>query len=61
MHWIYLLGVVVVVIALFALSGAQPEEGRAVASTRMMTAARIVLGLLLLVLSVAVVRAWLVA
>lgn len=59
MHWIYLLGIVVVVIALFALSGAQPEEGRPVAGTRMMTAARIVLGVLLVILCLAAAQAWL--
>lgn len=43
MHWIVQLGIAVVLIALAALTGAKPEEGRPVARTRLMTVARVVL------------------
>ena len=46
MSWIYVLGIVAVVVALAALSGIKPEGTKPVARTRMMTAARIVLVLI---------------
>lgn len=46
MHWIVLLGIVVLVILVPALTGSKPEGTRRVAGTRLMMAARVFLGLL---------------
>ena len=43
MHWIYLLGLVVIVVGVAAVTGIQPKEGRPAPNTRLMSAARIVL------------------
>lgn len=56
MSWILILGVVVVFVALFALTGIKPKGTRRVANTRMMTAARIVLGIIALIVLWIVIR-----
>lgn len=43
MSWLAILGIVVVFVALFALTGIKPKGTRRVASTRLMGAARLVL------------------
>lgn len=54
MHWIVLLGIAVVLVAIAALTGANPDDGRPVSRTRLMTAARILLVVIaLIVLAVA--------
>lgn len=50
MSWIVILGIVVVVVALFALTGVKPKGTRRVASTRLMSAARVVLLIIVLIL-----------
>lgn len=50
MSWIVILGIVVVLIALVALIGIRPKGGRPVAGTHLMTAARVCLGIFLVVL-----------
>ena len=50
MSWLLLLGIVVVFVALFALTGWKPEGTRRVAGTRLMTVARIVLTIIALIL-----------
>ena len=46
MHWIYLLGLVVVAIGFFTVTKIQPKDGRPAPNTRLMSAARIVLVLI---------------
>jgi hypothetical protein len=43
MNWLSILGIVVVLVAVASLLGLNPRGGRQVASTRLMTVARIVL------------------
>ncbi len=50
MSWIVILGIVVVAIALVALSGIKIKGTRPAGSTHLMTAARICLGIFLLIL-----------
>jgi hypothetical protein len=50
MSWIVILGIVVVAIALVALTGFRTKGARQVGNTHLMTAARICLGIFLLVL-----------
>lgn len=50
MHWIYILGLVLIVVVFAALTGAKPEEAKSVRRTRMMSAAKIVLGIVGLIL-----------
>jgi hypothetical protein len=50
MSWIVILGFVVVAIGLVALSGVKVKGGRPAGRTHLMTAARICLGILVLVL-----------
>lgn len=56
MSWIYVLGIVVVLVALAALTGIKPPGTRRVASTRMMTAARVVLVVIAILLVLALVQ-----
>ena len=49
MSWIVILGIVVVAMALVALSGIRVRGGRPAGSTHLMTAARICLAILVLV------------
>ena len=58
MSWIYILGVVVVLIALAALSGLRPDDTRRVSDTRLMAVARVVLALVLVLLVVRLVWSW---
>lgn len=58
MHWIYLLGIVGIVVALAALAGFQPEGGRPAARTRLMTVARVLLVLVLLILLFFTLYTW---
>ena len=51
MSWIAILGIVVVAIALVALSGVRPKGGRPVGNTHLMTAARICLGIFLVIVA----------
>lgn len=53
MSWIYILGIVVVFVAVAALFGIKPQGTRHIAGTRMMAAARIVLVVVLLILVLA--------
>ena len=53
MSWIVILGIVVVAIALVALSGIRVKGGRPAGRTHLMTAARICLGILLLIVLLA--------
>jgi len=50
MSWIVILGIVVIAIALFALSGFRVKGGRPAGNTHLMTAARICLGIFLVIL-----------
>jgi hypothetical protein len=50
MSWIVILGIVAVAIALVALTGVRVKGARKVGSTHLMTAARICLGILLVIL-----------
>jgi hypothetical protein len=50
MSWIVILGIVVVAIALVALLGIRPKGGRPVGNTHLMNAARVCLGIFLVVL-----------
>jgi hypothetical protein len=50
MSWIVILGIVVVAIALVALFNLQPKGGRPAGGTHLMTAARICLGIFLVIL-----------
>ncbi len=50
MSWIVILGIVVVAIALVALTGIRTKGARQVGGTHLMTAARICLGIFLLIL-----------
>lgn len=50
MSWIAILGIVVVAIALVALSGFRAKGTRQVGNTHLMTAARICLGIFLVIL-----------
>jgi hypothetical protein len=50
MSWIVILGIVVVAIAFLALIGFRTKGGRQVGNTHLMTAARICLGIFLLIL-----------
>jgi hypothetical protein len=43
MHWIYMVGLIVIVAALAALSGAKPSGTKPVARTRLMQASRWIL------------------
>jgi hypothetical protein len=53
MSWIVILGMVVVAIGLVGLSGIKVKGGRPAGRTHLMTAARICLGILVLVLLLA--------
>jgi hypothetical protein len=53
MSWIVILGIVVVAIGMVALSGIKVRGGRPAGRTHLMTAARICLGILVLVLLLA--------
>lgn len=53
MSWIVILGIVVVAIALVVLSGIRVKGGRPAGRTHLMTAARICLGILLLIVLLA--------
>jgi hypothetical protein len=53
MSWIVILGIVVVAIALVALSGIKVRGGRPAGRTHLMTAARICFGILVLVVLLA--------
>lgn len=53
MTWIVILGMVVLAIVLVALSGIKVKGGRPAARTQLMTAARICLGILVLVVLLA--------
>ncbi|HEX4962186.1 MAG TPA: hypothetical protein VF173_15225 [Thermoanaerobaculia bacterium] len=50
MSWIVILGIVVIVIALVALTGIKGKGTRQVGNTHLMTAARICLGIFLVIL-----------
>jgi hypothetical protein len=50
MSWIVILGIIVVAIALVALFGIKTKGARQVGNTHLMTAARICLGIFLLIL-----------
>lgn len=50
MHWLAILGLVVVLVGIAALTGLKPSGAKSVSSTRMMTAARVVLVILAIVL-----------
>jgi hypothetical protein len=54
MSWIVILGLTVVAIALVALSGVKVKGGRPAGRTHLMTAARICLGILVLIVLLAV-------
>lgn len=56
MSWILLLGIVVVFVALVALTGIKPPGTRRVSSTRMMTAARVALVVMAIFLVVALIQ-----
>jgi hypothetical protein len=49
MNWLTILWLVAIVIALAALVGIRPRGGRQVANTHLMTAARVTLGIILVV------------
>jgi hypothetical protein len=53
MSWIVILGIVVVAIALVTLSGIRIKGGRPAGRTHVMTAARICLGILVLIVLLA--------
>jgi hypothetical protein len=55
MHWIVLLGIAVVLIAIAAVTGIKPAGGRPVARTHLMTAARVVLVIVAAILVVAAI------
>lgn len=57
MHWIVLLGIAVVLIAIAAVTGIKPKGGKPVARTHLMTAARIVLVVIAVILVVAAIAA----
>jgi hypothetical protein len=57
MHWIVLLGIAVVLVAVAAVAGIKPSGGRPVARTRLMTAARAVPVILAVILVVAAITA----
>lgn len=50
MHWMVLLGIAVILVAIAAVTGAKPSGGRPVARTHLMTAARVALVVLALIL-----------
>jgi hypothetical protein len=58
MSWIVILGIVVVVIALVALTGIKGKGTRQVGNTHLMTAARICLGVFLLILVLIALGVW---
>jgi hypothetical protein len=58
MSWIVILGIVVVVIALVALTGIKGKGTRQVGNTHLMTAARICLGVFLLILVLIAIGVW---
>ena len=58
MHWVVLLGIVVLLIAVPALTGAKPEGTRPVARTRLMSMARIFLAILALVFLALALRSY---
>ncbi|MDX1631936.1 MAG: hypothetical protein R3234_08755 [Thermoanaerobaculia bacterium] len=58
MHWLILLGIVVLLVALSALTGAKPKGTRPVARTRLMTLARVFLGILALIFFVLALRSY---
>lgn len=53
MHWIVLLGIAVVLIAIAAVTGIKPKGGKPVSRTHLMTAARVVLVFIAVILVVA--------
>lgn len=58
MHWLVLLGIAALLIAVPALTGAGPRNTRPVARTRLMSAARVVLGLLAVLFLVLALRSY---
>lgn len=58
MHWLVLLGIVVLLVALPALTGVKPDGTRPVARTRLMTLGRIFLGILGLVFLLLALRSY---
>lgn len=56
MSWLYILGLVVAVIVLVALLRVEPPEGRPVSRTHLMTAARVVLAVTIVVFLVLALR-----
>jgi|GEM_PF-859102 len=58
MHWIVLLMIAVVLVAIAALTGAKPDAGRPVSRTKLMTVARVVLVVIALILLVAAYGAY---
>jgi hypothetical protein len=58
MSWIVILGIVVVGIALVALTGIKGKGTRQVGNTHLMTAARICLGVFLLILVLIALGVW---
>ena len=57
MHWMALLGIAVVLVAVAAVTGWKPSGGRPVARTGLMTAARVVLVIVAVVLAVVAITA----
>lgn len=53
MNWLYILGCFVIVIGLFVVTGVRPKGGRPAAGTHLMTAARIVLAVVAVLLAIA--------
>lgn len=53
MHWIVLLGIAVVLIAAAAVTGIKPKGGKPVARTHLMTAARVMLVVIAVILVIA--------
>lgn len=53
MSWIYLLGIVVIGIAVFAVTGVQPKEGRPAPNTRLMSAARVIVVIMVVLVAIA--------
>jgi hypothetical protein len=56
-HWIVLLGIAVVLVAVAAVTGIKPSGGRPVARTHLMTAARVALVIIAVILVVAAITA----
>lgn len=58
MHWSYLLGLVLIVVVSASLTGAKPEGAKPVRQTRLMTAAKVALAVVGLVLAWLLLRAY---